>query len=69
MTVWPVEVVYEVQRTVYVDAPTEAGARERALDPTRWVDSEQPEERMDTLRLADDDSNGNGNGDAERRHA
>lgn len=57
---WPVTVEYDTRRVVYVPAPTEAGARSLALDPSNWTDSEQPTEMLHTLRLADGESNGNG---------
>jgi hypothetical protein len=48
---FPVEVEFDVQRTVYVKASTEAEARKLALDARNWVDAEDPHEMMDTLRL------------------
>lgn len=51
MTVWPVEVGYDVERTVYVQAPTEPEAQRLALDPATWMDAEAPRELMDTVRL------------------
>jgi hypothetical protein len=50
---WPVDVQYDVRRTVYVQAPDEAAAQRLALDPKNWTDAEQPDELMDTLRLAE----------------
>jgi hypothetical protein len=49
---WPIDVEYDTRRTVYVTAETEAQARTLALDTTNWADAEEPDERMETLRLA-----------------
>jgi hypothetical protein len=49
---WPVDVEYDVRRTVYVEAPTEALARSLALDPANWANSEHSVELLNTLRLA-----------------
>jgi hypothetical protein len=48
---WPIEVEYDVQRVVYVEASTEAQARTLALDSTNWTDAEDPNELLGTLRL------------------
>lgn len=65
---WPIDVEYDVRRTVYVQAPSEAHARRKATDPANWTDSEQPHELLNTLRLVNGDSNG-GNGERQERGA
>lgn len=51
MTMWPVTVEFDVRRTVYVHAPSEAAAKRLALDPTHWADAEDPRELLDTIRV------------------
>jgi DNA-binding transcriptional ArsR family regulator len=50
---WPVSVEYVVRRTVYVQADNEYDARRFARHATRWQATEEPEEKLDTIRVGD----------------